>query len=55
MDAEGKPSTDPTKVLEGAQMPFGAYKGCNIALLVELLSAGVFPYMYMSLLLLSRT
>ena len=37
IDAEGNPTTDPEKVLEGAQLPFGGYKGGAIALMVDLL------------------
>jgi (2R)-3-sulfolactate dehydrogenase (NADP+) len=39
VDAAGRPTTDPTAALAGALLPFGGYKGANIALLVELLSA----------------
>lgn len=38
VDAAGRPSTDPEAALAGALLPFGGYKGANIALLVELLS-----------------
>jgi len=38
VDAEGRPSTDPEAVLEGAQLPFGGYKGAAIALMVDLLA-----------------
>ncbi len=37
LDSEGLPSTDPLAVLSGAQLPFGGYKGANIALMIELL------------------
>ena len=33
------PTTDPEAALAGALLPFGGYKGANIALLVELLSS----------------
>lgn len=38
---DGKETTDPNAILEGAQLPFGGYKGSAIALMVELLSAGL--------------
>ncbi|MDP6704776.1 MAG: Ldh family oxidoreductase [Alphaproteobacteria bacterium] len=41
-DAEGRPTTDPKAILEGGtQLPFGGYKGASIALMVELLAAGL--------------
>ena len=39
VDAKGNPTTDAEAALAGALLPFGGYKGANIALLVELLSA----------------
>jgi (2R)-3-sulfolactate dehydrogenase (NADP+) len=39
VDADGRPTTDPEAALDGALLPFGGYKGANIALLVELLSS----------------
>ena len=39
VDATGNPTTDPAAALAGALLPFGGYKGANIALLVELLSS----------------
>merc|ERR1719336_2752608 len=41
IDAEGRPTVDPVRGLEGAQLPFGGAKGSNIALMVELLAAGL--------------
>lgn len=41
IDAQGQPATDPAAILQGAQLPFGGYKGSAIALIVELLSAGL--------------
>jgi (2R)-3-sulfolactate dehydrogenase (NADP+) len=38
VDADGHPTTDAEAALDGALLPFGGYKGGNIALLVELLS-----------------
>jgi (2R)-3-sulfolactate dehydrogenase (NADP+) len=37
--ADGHPTTDAEAALAGALLPFGGYKGANIALLVELLSS----------------
>ena len=37
IDADGRPTTDPVAVLNGAQLPFGGYKGSSIALMIELL------------------
>jgi len=42
IDADGTPISDPAAILKGgAQLPFGGYKGSALALMVELLSAGV--------------
>ncbi|MCP5366860.1 MAG: Ldh family oxidoreductase [Hyphomicrobiales bacterium] len=41
LDRDGKPSTDPNAVLEGVMLPFGGYKGSAIAMMVELLCAGL--------------
>lgn len=38
---DGKPSNDPAEILKGVLLPFGGYKGSAIALMVELLSAGM--------------
>jgi delta1-piperideine-2-carboxylate reductase len=35
---DGTPTTDPKEALAGAQLPFGGFKGSNIALMVELLA-----------------
>lgn len=37
IDKDGRPSTDPNEVLEGAMLTFGGYKGASIALMIELL------------------
>ncbi len=37
IDADGNPTTDPAAILEGAQLPFGGYKGGAIALMVDLM------------------
>jgi len=41
VDAQGRATTDPVAALNGALLAFGGYKGANIALLVEILSAGL--------------
>jgi delta1-piperideine-2-carboxylate reductase len=42
LDADGQPTTDPKAILEGGtQLSFGGYKGASIALMVELLAAGL--------------
>jgi delta1-piperideine-2-carboxylate reductase len=38
IDRDGQPTTDPAAVLEGAQLPFGGYKGAAVALMVDLLA-----------------
>ena len=38
IDRDGSPTTDPAAALEGAQLPFGGYKGAAIALMVDLLA-----------------
>jgi len=42
LDARGRPTTDPAAILDGGvQLPFGGYKGSAVALMVELLAAGL--------------
>ena len=41
IDSEGKPTTDPKKALAGAMLPIGDAKGSALALMVEILSAGL--------------
>jgi (2R)-3-sulfolactate dehydrogenase (NADP+) len=41
VDAEGAPTTDPARALNGALLAFGGARGANIALMVEVLAAGV--------------
>lgn len=41
LDREGRPTDNPDEALAGSFKPFGGNKGSNIALLVELLSAGL--------------
>ncbi len=38
---DGRPTTDPKAVLDGVLLPFGGYKGSAIALMIELLAAGL--------------
>lgn len=38
---EGEATTDPATVLKGVQLPFGGYKGGAIAMMVEILAAGL--------------
>ena len=38
---DGQPSQDPNEVLKGVLLPFGGYKGSAIAMMVELLCAGL--------------
>jgi delta1-piperideine-2-carboxylate reductase len=38
IDAEGNPTNDPQAILDGAQLPFGGYKGGSIALMIDLLA-----------------
>ncbi len=41
LDADGQPSTDPAAIAKGVLLPFGGYKGSAIAMMVELLAAGL--------------
>lgn len=41
LDAEGKPTADPTAALAGTMLPLGDAKGTALALMVELLAAGL--------------
>ena len=41
LTAEGKPTTDPAEIVKGVLIPFGGYKGSAIAMMVELMSAGL--------------
>lgn len=41
VDADGNPTTDPDAILKGALLPFGGHKGSSIAMMVELLVAGL--------------
>ena len=41
IDRAGRPTTDPSVALQGAMLPFGGYKGSNVALIVELLAGAL--------------
>lgn len=41
VDEEGIPTTDPDAILKGSLLPFGGHKGACIAMMVELLVAGL--------------
>ena len=41
IDAAGRPTTDASAALAGAQLPFGGHKGASIALMVELLAGAL--------------
>ncbi len=41
LDADGKPTASPADALKGLLLPFGGSRGANIALMVEVLSAGL--------------
>lgn len=41
LDANGEPTTDPNEAMKGALLAFGGNRGANIALMVEVLAAGI--------------
>ena len=41
VDADGQPTTDPSAALRGALLAFGGARGANIALMVEVMAAGL--------------
>ncbi len=41
IDAAGRPTTDPAAAMKGALLAFGGNRGANVALMVEVLSAGL--------------
>jgi (2R)-3-sulfolactate dehydrogenase (NADP+) len=41
VDADGQPTTDPQTALRGALLAFGGARGANIALMVEVMAAGL--------------
>lgn len=41
LDAEGNPTTDPAKALEGSLLSMGGYKGWGLGLMCDLLAAGL--------------
>jgi (2R)-3-sulfolactate dehydrogenase (NADP+) len=48
LDKDGRPTTDPTAALAGTMVPFGDAKGTVLALMVELLAAGLVGARYAS-------
>ena len=41
IDSDGNPTTDPHAAMKGAMLAFGGNRGANIALMIEVLSAGL--------------
>lgn len=41
LDSQGKPTTDPAEAVKGTLLAFGGARGGNIALMVEVLAAGI--------------
>jgi (2R)-3-sulfolactate dehydrogenase (NADP+) len=41
LDGEGRPTTDPLAAMKGALLAFGGSRGANVALMVEVLAAGI--------------
>jgi (2R)-3-sulfolactate dehydrogenase (NADP+) len=41
LDAQGQPTTDPQAALAGSMVPFGGAKGAALALMIDILSAGL--------------
>lgn len=41
LDAAGQPTTDPVAAMAGSLLPSGGYKGANLALMVEVMAAGL--------------
>lgn len=41
LDADGRPTTDPFAAMKGALLAFGGGRGANVALMVEVLAAGL--------------
>ncbi|RIA55171.1 Ldh family oxidoreductase [Dichotomicrobium thermohalophilum] len=41
VDVEGQPTTDPARAVKGAMLPFGEAKGSALALMVEMMAAGL--------------
>ncbi len=41
LDKEGQPTTDPTAALEGTMIPIGEAKGAALAMMIEVLAAGL--------------
>ncbi len=41
IDADGNPTTDPIRAMKGAMLAYGGQRGANVALMVEVLAAGL--------------
>ena len=41
IDSLGQPTTDAAAAVDGALLPFGGYRGANLALMVEIMAAGL--------------
>jgi (2R)-3-sulfolactate dehydrogenase (NADP+) len=41
LDSAGRPTTDPSEAMKGALLTFGGARGANIALMVDVLAAGI--------------
>jgi (2R)-3-sulfolactate dehydrogenase (NADP+) len=41
LDSKGRPTTDPQAALQGSMLPFGGVKGAGMALMIDLLAAGL--------------
>ena len=41
LDADGEPTDDPKKAIEGVLLAYGGFRGANMAMMVELLAAGL--------------
>jgi (2R)-3-sulfolactate dehydrogenase (NADP+) len=41
LDTDGRPTTDPQRALDGTVAPLGGHKGTGLALMVEILAAGL--------------
>lgn len=41
LDSEGRPTNDPAAAMQGSMMPLGGYKGAGLALMVDVLAAGL--------------
>lgn len=41
LDANGRPTTDPSAALDGTVLPFGGYRGSGLAIAIEVLAGGL--------------